>query len=121
MPQLVHIYKHAGGDSSNAGISSRCDDALAFGPNEPFDMAALSAERKFRYVEAIRICKGNIGGSVVARPIDPATGGELRGMFGGCHVDSSDARFGTMIDEVIGEHGAQYRRGAIALHDRFEW
>jgi hypothetical protein len=115
--QMAYIYKREGQDCSNGGISSRCNHVMAFGANEPFDRH-FSKSFGGKPVEAVRLTKGNVSGSVVARPIDPVDGEPLRGMAGGCFIASSDSRFWEMVADI--DPSLRFA-GAVPLHDRFEF
>lgn len=92
---LMDIYKHAGGDCSNGGISSRHDSVMQV---DDFDINAAD--------NAVVIVEDMCMGSDRIRAL-PANKGGRWAMFGGCFVYTSN--------------GCTPHSGVcIPLHDRFE-
>ena len=101
----VNIYKHAGSDCSNFGLSSACDEAMLLGADEPVPAG-------FPDTPLIRVVRRTIAGSnyVHAEPVHSPEPHAVHWMHGGCYVKTSDSRYE--------EHtGVPY---PISLHDRYE-
>lgn len=122
----VSIYKSDLGSCSNGGVSATADNAVIVnveggpftpGPDRP----------------ALMLVPGVFGhqGQIIAVPavIDDATGewvparhapgnpdASTGPMMGGCHVGTSDSRFG----EAVAKLGGNRWGGTVALHDRYE-
>ena len=100
---IAYIYRPKRGDSSNGGISSRCDEVTVTGIGaENFE---ATEERP-----AVRLVKRTIGGATVVHA-EPAGDRPPGGwMFGGSFISTCDGRFG----RAVGFYGA------LAFHDRNE-
>lgn len=99
----VSVYKNGrGGDCSNGGVSSRCDDLTLVGPGIP---EIFEADED---APAVRLVTREIFGReyVHAEPLDGRRDGAVGWMAGGAFIYTSDGRFPM--------------RYPISLHDRQE-
>lgn len=100
---IVNIYKHSNGDSSNGGISSRCDQAVLVGPGIPEIFEASDN------MPAVKLVTRHIGRSYIhAEPVDACPSNRTGYMAGGCYIHSSDSRVRRFIEYPV------------SLHDRTE-
>lgn len=98
---LVNIYRHAGPDTSNHGVSQKMETMLLVGPGIPKVFPV--ADRP-----VLQLVKKNGTGKfhLIAEPDALPEAGNIGWMFGGNFVYSSDSRFPS--------------RTPIPVHDRQE-
>lgn len=101
---LAWIYKEGGRDSSNFGLSSRCDKVVIVGKGIPEISEASDDCPAVEIVERIVIGKPYL----TAYPVKAAPQHQTLYMFGGCFIWSCDSRF-----RDISEY-------PVPLHDRSE-
>jgi hypothetical protein len=103
---LLSIYRNAGGDCTNGGVSSQHDSALVIGPGIPelFD----AGEHPVLRLEQNRSSK-NVR-------LVPVTLDHKWTMFGGNFGYTSDSRFGNAVKALCGYDFY----GAVPIHDRVE-
>jgi hypothetical protein len=126
MGLIASIYKTAGlnarGDTqgrsySNGGISERVEQVTIVNVEGPFEP---NEDRP-----AVLLVPGNLSGTVKLVVAVMDTPGEysedvplgkVGPMFGGCYVDTSDAR----LNEAVVRLGGPSYGGPVPLHDRYE-
>jgi hypothetical protein len=93
-------------DSSNGGISSRCNQVTVVG------IPRAELWEPTEDAPAVKLVKRTFGKKTVvhAEPIEPPPAGSVGWMSGGTFIACCDSRFG----EAIGFYGA------VSLHDRCE-
>lgn len=117
----VDIYKTAGGNCSNGGVSSSADRLTLVNVDGPF---APSED-----APPALLVEGHLPGALRIIPAEecPETGvgyvpikpkGALGPMAGGTYAGTSDGRFGEAVAKLKG--GPSYGVGPVAFHDRFE-
>lgn len=105
---LVNIYKTAGQECSNGGVSAYADRAILIGEGIPQIFSAATGQ------PILKLVKGNLSGTVKIVPLEQPAG-KCGPMFGGAYVATSDSRFSEVVEKICGT-----RFGAVPLHDRFE-
>ena len=109
MGLIVYIYRSAGPDCSNNGVSSGVSQLTLTNVEGPFD---ANPDRP-----AALLVKGNVPGAVKIVPQGPE-GEVIPGwlMFGGNYAGSSDSRFHEAVERLGGPRFG----GPVAVHDRIE-
>lgn len=117
MGLTAYILKHNGNSSSNGGVSAAHNEVTIVNAEGP---ATPTRERP-----PVMIVYGNLPGTVKAVPAEEITpgvfvtgsaSGRVGPMHGGTFIESSDSRFGELVEKL----GGQRFGGPVALHDRFE-
>jgi hypothetical protein len=101
---MAYIYRDSMSDSSNNGISSRYDKVVVVDSELPEIFEPTED------MPAVKLVRRVIGGDryIHAEPLSWRESDDIKGMFGGCYIMTSDSRFRKVC---------QY---PIPLHDRGE-
>lgn len=114
---LVNVYRAAGPDCTNNGVTRTADRLLVVGATvEGFlDVSADEMQRGARHdgVPIVELVPGVFPGTAVLKP---RSRGDRWVMFGGNYAASSDDRFSAAIEIITGRPFY----GAIPVHDRIE-
>lgn len=106
---LVNIYRTAGGDCTNGGVSATADKALVVGPGIPEIFAANELP--------VLVLAPGLGGFKTARLVPLVLQQAKRWtMFGGNFAYTSDSRFAEAVRAIAGGSFC----GAVPIHDRVE-
>lgn len=104
---VVQIYRTAGPDCTNGGVSVKHDEALVIGEGIPEIFDAHDRP-------VLRLVNG-LGKAKTARLVPVAVEHKWT-MFGGNFAFSSDGRFRHAVDAICGAA----MNGAVPIHDRVE-
>lgn len=104
MGLIVSIYRNAGRDTSNDGVTSRHDKVCVINIEGPFDPSPDCPAMEL-------VPHASFRGHCFLRPITA-----MHTMFGGAFGYTSDSRFSEAVRKLTGVNGSY----AIQIHDRIE-